>query len=82
LALPLHVVDNRNSFALGRIQTNPQRGSARASKLVGHSQIANKKLSAIADAVLKAVVRRIPTETISRSEVDRMLRDACLEGTR
>jgi ANTAR domain/PAS fold len=50
--------------------------------LVGHSQIANKKLSSIVDAVLSALDRRSPTETISRSEVDRMLRDACLEGPR
>ena len=50
--------------------------------LVGHSQIANKKLSSIVDAVLSALDRRSPTETISRREVDRMLRDACLEGPR
>ena len=50
--------------------------------LVGHSQVANKKLSAIADAVLKALDRRSPTESIRRSEVDRMLRDACLRGPR
>jgi hypothetical protein len=48
--------------------------------LVGHSQIANRKLSAIADAMLDALGRRGPTEMISRSEVDRMLRDACLGG--
>jgi hypothetical protein len=48
--------------------------------LVGHSSIANKKLSAIVGAVLSALDKRSPTETISRSEVDRILRDACLEG--
>ena len=48
--------------------------------LVGHSSIANKKLSAIVGAVLSALDERRPTETISRSEVDRILRDACLEG--
>jgi hypothetical protein len=50
--------------------------------LVGHSQIANKKVSAIVDAVLEALDRRSPTETISRSEVDRMLGDACLQSLR
>jgi hypothetical protein len=50
--------------------------------LVGHSQIANKKVSAIVDDVLKAIDTRSPTDTIRRSEVDRLLRDACLEGPR
>jgi ANTAR domain/PAS fold len=45
--------------------------------LVGHSKIANKKVSAIAVAVVATLDRRSPTETIKRSEVDRMLRDAC-----
>ena len=48
--------------------------------LVGHSQIANKKVSAIVDDVLKAMDTRSPTETIRRSDVDRLLRDACLEA--
>jgi hypothetical protein len=50
--------------------------------LVGHSSIANKKVSAIADAMVSALDRRSPTETVSRSEIDRMLRDSCLGGTR
>jgi hypothetical protein len=50
--------------------------------LVGHSQIANKKVSAIANAMVSALDQRSPTEIISRSEVDRMLRDACLRGAR
>ena len=50
--------------------------------LVGHSQIANKKLSAIAEAMVSALDQRTPTETIKRSEIDRMLRDACLAGSR
>jgi hypothetical protein len=50
--------------------------------LVGHSSIANKKVSAIADAMVSALDRRTPSETINRSEVDRLLRDACLGGPR
>jgi ANTAR domain-containing protein/PAS domain-containing protein len=50
--------------------------------LVGHSSIANKKVSAIADALVSALDRRGPVESVSRSEVDRMLRDACLGDTR
>jgi hypothetical protein len=50
--------------------------------LVGHSQIANRKVSAIVDDVLKAMDTRSPTETIRRSDVDRLLSDACLEGPR
>jgi len=48
--------------------------------LVGHSSIANKKVSAIADAMVSALDQRSPTETINRGEVDRMLHDAC-QGT-
>jgi hypothetical protein len=50
--------------------------------LVGHSSIANKKVSAIASAMVSALDRRSPTETINRGEVDRMLHDACQGGTR
>ena len=50
--------------------------------LVGHSSIANKKVSAIADAMVSVLDRRSPTETVNRSEVDRMLRDACRGGPR
>ncbi len=50
--------------------------------LVGHSKIANKKVSAIADAMVAALDQRRPTENIKRSEVDRMLRDACPGVTR
>ena len=50
--------------------------------LAGHSSIANKKVAAIADAMVSALDRRSPTDTVNRSEVDRMLRDACGEGPR
>jgi len=46
--------------------------------LAGHSQIANKKVAAIAADVLCGLDRRQPTETVTRAEVDRILREACL----
>jgi ANTAR domain/PAS fold len=48
--------------------------------LVGHSQIANRKVAAIAEAMISALDQRSPTDTIDRSEVDRMLNDACRES--
>ena len=50
--------------------------------LVGHSSIANMKVAAIAEAMTSALARRNPSDTVARSEVDRMLRDACRQGPR